>query len=251
MIERSEREGIAVITLAHGKANTMDLELCRAVIDVFGELSSSPAKAVVLTGQGHIFSAGVDLIRTNAGGPAYVREFLPVLNAMFGAVFHCPKPVVAAINGHAIAGGCVLACCADYRLMAQGDGRIGVTELLVGLPFPALAFEVMRLATAPRFLPQAIYRGDICSADDGIARGWVHEVVAPDVLRERAFAAAQTLAALPPLTFAATKRQLHMPAIERLEREGNRIDAAVTDIWAASEAGARIRAYVERTLKKR
>ncbi len=251
MIERSERDGIAVIKLAHGKANTMDLELCRAVIDTFSELRSSAAKAVVLTGQGRIFSAGVDLIRTSQGGPTYVRRFLPVLNAMFDAVFHFPKPVVAAVNGHAIAGGCVLACCADYRLMAQGDGRIGVTELLVGLPFPALAFEVMRLATEARFFPQAIYRGDTCSAEEGVARGWVHEVVAADVLMEQAFKAAANLAALPPITFEATKRRLHMPAIERLQREGSRIDAAVTDIWAAPEASGRIRDYVERTLKKR
>jgi enoyl-CoA hydratase len=170
---------------------------------------------------------------------------------MFNAVFHFPKPVVAAVNGHAIAGGCVLACCADYRLMAQGDGRIGIPELLVGLPFPALAFEVMRLATAPRFFPQAIYRGETCSPDDGVVRGWVHEVVPPDVLMEEALKAAEHLAALPPSTFAATKHQLHAPAIERLERQGERVDAEVTEIWAAPEASARIRAYVARTLKKR
>lgn len=251
MIERSEQDGIAVISLAHGKANAMDLELCRALIDAFDELSAAPAKAVVLTGQGRIFSAGVDLIRTAEGGPAYVRKFLPVLNSMFEAVFRCAKPVVAAINGHAIAGGCVLACCTDYRLMAQGDGRIGVTELLVGLPFPALAFEVMRLATAPAFLAQAVYRGDTCTADQAVARGWVHEVVAPDALMQQAFAIAEHLAALPPLTFAATKRQMQMPVIERLQRESERIDAAVSDIWAAPEAGVRIRTYVERTLKKR
>ncbi|HWP27656.1 MAG TPA: enoyl-CoA hydratase/isomerase family protein [Xanthobacteraceae bacterium] len=251
MIERSERDGIAVISLTHGKANTMDLELCQTMIDAFDELSSSSAKAVVLTGQGRIFSAGVDLLRTHAGGPTYVRQFLPLLNKMFAAVFQFPRPVVAAINGHAIAGGCVLACCADYRLMAQGDGRIGVTELLVGLPFPALAFEVMRLTTTPRFLAQAIYRGGTCSPDEALACGWVHEVVAPSLLMEEAFKVAAHLAGLPPNTFVATKRQLHMPAIERLERDGDRIDAAVTDVWAAPEASARIRAYVERTLKKR
>jgi enoyl-CoA hydratase len=81
VIERGERDGIAVIRLAHGKANTMDFELCQAVTDSLSELRSSPAKAVVLTGQGRIFSAGVDLIRTSQGGPAYVRRFLPILRA--------------------------------------------------------------------------------------------------------------------------------------------------------------------------
>jgi enoyl-CoA hydratase len=250
MIECSEKDNIVLLRLAHGKANTMDLELCQALIDSFTELRSSSAKAVVLTGQGGIFSAGVDLVRTAEGGAAYIRKFLLVLNAMFDAVFYFPKPVVAAVNGHAIAGGCVLACCADRRLMAQGNGRIGVTELLVGLPFPALAFEIMRLVTAPRFFPQAIYHGETYLPDDGAARGWIHEVVSFEGLVDRAIGVAQTLAGLPAATFSITKRQMHLPAIERMEREGKVIDAKVRDIWAAPEATATIRAYVARTLKK-
>jgi enoyl-CoA hydratase/carnithine racemase len=251
VIEQSNKGGIAVLKLAHGKANTMDIELCQAVIEAFRQLRSSAAQAVVLTGQGSIFSAGVDLVRTSDGGPPYVRKFLPVLNAMFDAVFHFPRPVVAAINGHAIAGGCVLACCADRRLMAQGNGRIGVTELLVGLPFPALAFEIMRLVTAPRYFPQSIYDGATVISDSGAERGWIHEVVAPAELIERAVASAQILAALPATTFAMTKSQMHAAVIERIELSGDEIDADVTEIWTAADATARIRDYVTRTLKKR
>lgn len=251
MIERSEQNGIAIISLAHGKANTMDIELCQAIIEAFNQIRSSPAKAVVLTGAGGMFSAGVNLVRTSDGGPAYVRQFLPALNAMFDVVFHFPKPVVAAINGHAIAGGCVLACCADRRLMAQGNGRIGVTELLVGLPFPALAFEIMRLVTTPRYFSQSIYGGETVLPDGGAERGWVHEIVAPAGLIARAIACAQSLAALPADTFATTKRQIHAPAIERMEREGGNTDRAVTEIWTAPKATASIRDYVARTLKKR
>ena len=250
MIERSDRGDIAIVRLAHGKANTMDIELCQAVIDGFNQLRSAPPQAVVLTGQGGIFSAGVDLVRTSTGGPAYIRKFLPVLNAMFDAVFHFPKPVVAAINEHAIAGGCVLACCADRRLMAAGNGRIGVTELLVGLPFPALAFEIMRFVTAPRHFTKAIYHGETYLPDDAVARGWVQDIVPPAELIDRGIAVAQTLAALLAATFAMTKQQLQMPVNERMTREGRAIDAKVTDIWAAPETTATIRDYVSRTLKK-
>ena len=79
MIEKSEKDGIAVLKLAYGKANTIDIEFCQSMIDEFNELRSSAAKAVVLTGQGSIFSAGVELVRTSDGGPAYVRKFLPAL----------------------------------------------------------------------------------------------------------------------------------------------------------------------------
>ena len=151
MIDIKSQAGIAVLTLTYGKANALDIELCEALAARFVELRNSDAKAVVVTGQGKIFSAGVDLIRLSEGGAAYVRKFLPVLHKLYDAVFYHPKPVVAAINGHAIAGGCVLACCADRRIMANDGGRIGVTELLVGVPFPALAFEIMRHATPPYF----------------------------------------------------------------------------------------------------
>src|SRR5207253_4831329 len=103
------------LTMAHGKANAMSTEFCRALTARLAEANSSPARAVIITGQGRMFSAGVDLLRLSEGGAPYVREFLPALNAMFEAVFTCPKPVVAAVNGHAIAGGCVLACAADHR----------------------------------------------------------------------------------------------------------------------------------------
>jgi enoyl-CoA hydratase len=133
--------------MGHGKANALDIEFCDAMAARFIELRNSAAKAVVLTGQGKIFSAGVDLKRLSEGGADYIRRFLPALHRLYEAVFFHPKPVVAAVNGHAIAGGCVLACCADRRIMANVGGRIGVTELLVGVPFPALAFEIMRHAT--------------------------------------------------------------------------------------------------------
>src|SRR5204863_2301421 len=115
-------------------ANVMNLEFCAALTSRFGEAQAS-SRAVVLTGSGNIFSAGVDLLRLVDGGAEYIRTFLPALNAMFAAVFGCEKPVLAAINGHAIAGGCVLAGAADRRLMRRDAGLIGVTELLVGVPF--------------------------------------------------------------------------------------------------------------------
>ena len=81
------------------------------------------------------------------------------MHKLYDAVFYHPKPVVAAINGHAIAGGAVLACCADRRIMARESGRIGVTELLVGVPFPALAFEIVRFAVPGIFSPRFALSG--------------------------------------------------------------------------------------------
>ena len=126
MIDLLHRGNIAICRVAHGKANAFDIELCGGIMAALEACRDSSDAAVVITGQGRMFSAGVDLVRLVDDGPDYVRAFLPALTAAFEAVFAFPKPVVAAVNGHAIAGGCILACAADHRLMARGSGRIGI-----------------------------------------------------------------------------------------------------------------------------
>src|SRR5262249_24479151 len=187
-------EEVAVLTMTHGKANALDIEFCNAIADRFAELRNANAKAVILTGQGKIFSAGVDLKRLISGGADYVRKFLPALNRLCEAVFFHPKPVVAAVNGHAIAGGCVLVCCADRRIMAREAGRIGVTEILVGVPFPALAFEIVRTAVPPRYLPEFALSGATYASDEALRRGWVDELAEPADLMQDAMAVARELA---------------------------------------------------------
>lgn len=251
MIEITDDAGIAVLTLQHGKANALDTEFCNVLAARFDALArSGDTKAVVLTAHGKIFSAGVDLKRLSAGGAAYTREFLPVLHRLYEAVFFHPKPVVAAINGHAAAGGAVLAACADRRIMARGAGRIGVTELLVGVPLPALAFEVVRFAVPKRRLADFILSAATYETDAALDHGWIDEIAEPADLLEDALAVARELAELSPAAFAQTKRQIRAEVSERMERSGAATDKIVTDIWCAPETQARIRDYIARTLRK-
>lgn len=248
MIDLKTDSGIAIVGIRHGKANALDIELCEGLAKCFDELTASSARAVVLTGQGRMFSAGVDLLRVTAGGKDYVRAFLPVLHRLFDAVFFHAKPVVAAINGHAIAGGCVLACCADRRIMARANGRIGVTELLVGVPFPALAFEIVRSTVPARHLSELTFGGATCDSDDALQRGWIDEVVEPPALIEHAMAVAEKLARLSPAAFKITKAQIRQPVADRMQRSGAAVDKIVTEIW--EEALGYVRDYVGRTLNK-
>lgn len=250
MIDLELRGDIAVLTMRHGKANAMDGAFCADLIKRLDELRASPARVIVVTGQGHIFSAGVDLVRALDGGPDYFKNFLPPLRRAFEAVFFYEKPIVAAVNGHAIAGGCVLTCAADRRLMADGTGRIGITELLVGVPFPVIALEIMRFAAAPQDFARIVTSGATFAPEPAVGLGLVDEVVPGDALLNRAIAAAEALAALGPEAFALTKRQLREPVRERLERDGPRFDPAVDAIWYAPETAARVRDYVSRTFKK-
>jgi enoyl-CoA hydratase/carnithine racemase len=250
MISHEQRDDVAILTLAHGKANLLDVEFCRAVAAALDECAVSPARAAVIIAAGTIFSAGVDLRRLVDGGQRYAEEFLPALGHAFDVAFAFPKPIVAAVNGHAIAGGCILANAADRRLMARGTGRIGVPELLVGVPFPTVALEIMRQHVPPPHLSALIFSGETLVADRAVELGVVDAAVEPDHLLDEAVGAAKAMAALPPAAFAITKKQLRAPALARIREGRERFDAAIHEYWAAPGTLDTVRAYVDRTLKK-
>jgi len=246
-----QRQGnVAVLTLAHGKANAFDLELCLALRRRLDECRDAWCAAIVMVGTGTIFSAGVDLLRVVKDGPPYVKRFLPALSDAFEALFAFPKPVVAAVNGHAIAGGCILACAADRRLMARGTARIGVPELLVGVPFPPVPLEIMRFAAAPRRLASLLLEGETFTPDAALEQGLIDAVVDPETLPSAAMAAAEMLAARPAAAFALTKQQLRGAALTRMRAGRPAFDAAVEDVWCAPATTEAIRGYIERTFKK-
>lgn len=250
MIEVAQRGRVAIMTLRRGKANALDSELCQAIVGRFEELNASTAGAVVLTGEGKIFSAGVDLVRAVEGGAPYLREFLPLLSKALETVFFHPRPVVAALNGHAIAGGCVLACAADRRLMARDSGTVGIPELRVGVAFPAVAFEIMRFVTAPHVFEDTVFGGATFPPEAARERGFLHEIVAPGELLDRAVAAAEALAAFSPAAFAVAKMQSRKRVEDTLQRSGESVDAAVREIWTNPDTAMRMRDYIAKTFKK-
>jgi enoyl-CoA hydratase len=247
MIERSDNNGIVILRLAHGKASAMDLELAEALLSAID--GAAGARAIILTGTGSIFSAGVDLFRLVNEGEPYARRFSPALIELLTGLFTIPVPVVAACNGHAIAGGCIMVAACDYRLMAAGSGRIGVPELLVGVAFPPIALEIARFGMGPQFVQEMVYTGRTVGPDEALRRGMVDEVVDPAQLEARAFAVASQLAAIPKDVFRITKMQLRRDAIERARALGD-VVPEVEDIWAAPEAHARIREYLAKTIRK-
>jgi enoyl-CoA hydratase len=249
MIERTQNDGILTLRLAHGKVSAIDVELLEALL---GELDGAgdDVRALVLTGTGSVFSAGVDLFRLTREGADYVRRFLPLLSRLLRALFAFPRPVVAATNGHAIAGGCVIVLATDVRLMAEGTGTIGVPELLVGVPFPVAAMEVVRFVVPRSNLQSLIYTGRTLQPRDALAAGLIDEVVAPDKLLTRAQEVARQLASIPPQVYRFTKQYLRAEVLERIDRTGPLHDPAVMEVWTAAETHAHIRDYLRRTVGK-
>ena len=251
MITVEQRDGVALLRMRHGKANALDVEFCRGLVEEFDKLREGPSRAVVLTGQGNIFSAGVDLPRVMAGGPAYVRQLLSGLQVFCESIFAFPKPVVAAINGHAIAGDFVLACMADRRIMARGPARVGLPELLVGVPFPPGPMEIMRFALPPEDLARAMYGGATHEPEPALDRGFIDEIVEPEELLDHAVRSAEALGDLGYDTFRLTKAQIRGPALERMRSQQREMGTEIEKAWTDPGTLARIRSYVERTFKRK
>jgi len=235
MFERTTSDGIARLRLAHGKVSALDLELLHALTHALRVEASGAERALVLTGTGGTFSAGVDLARLLAGGAAYITPFLGALAEALEALFTFPKPVVAAVNGHAIAGGCVLAVACDHVCMADGSGRIGVPELSVGVPFPPLVLAILRARVAPPVLQRVVLRAETFTPAEALALGLVDELAPPHELDERAHRSARVLAVAPAESYALTKALLREPALESARRQdvafGGRLHAA----WLSPE----------------
>ncbi len=244
MLEQDINHDIVTLRLAHGKANAADLELLQALSDKFAELKD--ARAVILTAAGGMFSAGVDLARMVRGGQAYAAEFGPLLDRVLREMFAFPAPLVTAVNGHAIAGGCMFALCGDYRLMARGKGRMGAPELMVSVPFPASPLEILRYALPPQVLQKHIYSGETLLAEAAQAQGFVDEVTEPEVLIERATAVAKQLAAMPATNFRLTKQMLRAEALQRMQAGDQAFNPAVYARWAEQETIDGIQAYMAR-----
>jgi len=249
MIERQDHDGIRVLRLAHGKVSAMDIELGEAFIVELKAAADDPVRGVVVTGTGSSFSAGVDLFRLIKDGPDYGKRFLPVLDTMLRDALTFPKPLVAAVNGHAIAGGCILTAACDRRIMAEGTGRIGVPELVVGVPFPALPLQIVSARITDATFRNLVLTGRTVQADEAVALGLIDEKCLPEQLLDRAVAAANQLAAIPAGSFALTKEAFTTLILDRAACLSD-LNARVLHAWMQPQTYETIRQYLENTVRK-
>ncbi len=250
MIEIESRGNVAILRMARGKGNALNLEFGHAFIDALDELERGPARAVVVTGAGNVFGAGVDLPALAAGGPDYVRQFMPLMQRCFERLATYPKPLVAAVNGHAIAGGAIIMLACDQRILARGTARIGLTEVLVGVVFPAWPLEIARFATPREHFPTLILTGRTWQSNDALDRGLVDELVEPERLLDRACEVANEMGAIPPPTFAATKLAVRRPMYEAARHQAELTDHERVAEWSSPEVLQHIAEFAAKNIKR-
>ncbi len=216
---------VAVLPMRAGKANAIGAAFLDRLCAQLDAVEASGASALVLTGEGRAFSAGLDLPELTELDRSGLERFIRRFSEVMLRVFALPVPVVAAINGHAIAGGCVLALQADVRLAAAGDYRVGLNEVQIGLGLPAVVLETLRCQVPPHALGPVALEGRLLEPEEARALGLVEAVVPPDQLLEQARSRAAALGALPRPAFREIKLALRRPVVEavrRVEREDAR-----------------------------
>lgn len=245
---RVERSGaVAVLRLENGKANSISPSFLERLQRLLGEIGD--ARAAVMIGQGSAFSAGLDLPALVELDRAAMRSFILGFDEVMLRVFELPVPVVAAVNGHAVAGGCVLALQADVRIGADREARIGLNETQLGIGLPAVVLETLRAQVPGPSLSTLALEGRLVSPREALQLGILHEVVPEAELLPRAVARAAALAALPPAGVRMVKASLRRAAAAAARAAEESEAERWLDTWFAEESRGRLREAVAR-LKK-
>lgn len=243
---------IVQLRLARAPVNALDPTLCNALQNAIAEAVASGATGLVLSGGEKVFSAGLDVPYLLSLG-----DDQTALHAAWGAFFDAaralagsPVPVVAAITGHAPAGGCVLALCCDYRVMAKSEDptrpfRVGLNETQVGLVAPAGIQHLMERTVGKHRAGVLLATGELVDADKAFAIGLVDELVASHQVVARSVAWLQSLLALPRKPVLATRAISREDVIAALSPQSIQLDHFI-NAWTEPDTQAGLMALVAR-----
>ncbi len=198
---------VTLVRVDRPPVNAINLELLDELVAVLEGLAADVPAAVVIVGRDRFFSAGVDLKAVPGYGPDEHRRMVSGINRMVLATYGMSCPVIAAVSGHAIAGGLVLALCADLRI-ASLEGRYGLTEVKVGVPYPQAAIGVVRAELATHAARSLVLSNRLIDGREALRLGVFDEALAPDAVLPRAVEVATEMVAFPVDVYAATKYEL-------------------------------------------
>lgn len=243
-----EAGGCTRLRLSNTEANLLTL-------DVVHDLSRALEKAVgvgggiVLCGGERFFCNGLDLAWALSRRPAEMREMFVTLGDLVLKMLECPAPLVAAITGHAIGAGKTLFTACDYRFAATGRVLIGMPEILLGVPNPYFADQLVRLVAGDVAASDMIYGGRLVEAEKCIASGIVHQVFSRDLVEAEGCRKALELAALPRPAFVASKAMRVGRLCRRIRQDLPDHTDHLVATWYGADAQSRLQAAARRLAK--
>jgi enoyl-CoA hydratase len=206
---------VTVLSVDRPPANAITLELLDELVAALEGLAADVPSALVIAGREGFFSAGVDLKAVPGYGPEEQRRMVTGINRMVLATYGMSCPVIAAVTGHAIAGGLVLALCADLRI-ASLEGRYGLTEIKVGVPYPQAAIGVVRAELASHAARRLVLSNELIDGTEALRLGLFDEALEPDAVLPRAMELATDTAAFSADAYGVTKRELRGRTLEAM-----------------------------------
>jgi enoyl-CoA hydratase/carnithine racemase len=250
MLELQVRGPIHELRLARPPANALDPGLVAALRAALESAPGQGARAIVISGRPRMFSAGLDvpalLPLDRPAMSAFLRDFFGLMRALAAS----PVPLVAAITGHAPAGGAVISVFCDHRVMAEGGFRIGLNEVQVGLSLPAVIHGALERVVGVRQAERLATRGLMVEAAEARAIGLVDELAPVEAVVDRALEAARGLLALPPRAMARTRELCRRPLVEAFDARQEATFERFVDEWFSDETRAAMRALAERLQQK-
>jgi enoyl-CoA hydratase/carnithine racemase len=237
------RDSVAILRLDRGTTNAISFELVREVGATLRMLRyEARARAVVLTGSNDkFFSIGFDIPELIELGKEEFVRFYRAFNTVCMDLYAFPKPTVAAIAGHAVAGGCILVLCCDYRYIADGHKLMGLNEIKLGVPIPYPADCILRQIAGSRAARDVVESGRFYEPSEAHALGLVDHVCQPEQLLDSATANAAELGANPAPAFALIKRDRIGGVAAQVSKHLTAREKTFVDLWFSDEAQERLR----------
>ena len=228
-----ERQGrLAVLRLAKARGNAIDEPLVEALARAAAEAASDPGVRGVLLASAHpkLFCPGLDLVALAGYDRASMERFMTAFAVAVWALYGLPKPVVAAVSGAAVAGGCILALTADHRVLKRG-APIGLNEVKVGVPLPWTVTRLLRATAHPDALSRIALLGRNFTDEEAVGVGLADEIAEAEGFEATCLARLQEYAEKDPLALATTKAWLREGVLaEMMARESERVPAFL-DGW--------------------
>ena len=250
MLDVVEHDLVHELRLNFPPVNALRHELVHALRKAVEGAPDRGARALVISGSPGFFSAGLDVVYQIERDQDAANAIFHELFAMMRAIGTSTIPVAAAVTGHAAAGGALIAMFCDYRIMADGDYKIGLTEVQVGLPVPPVIFETLSRLVGPRLAERFCVEGRMVEAREAFRVGLVDEIAAPDEVIEASIAWCRRLLDLPPramrMTRAAARTEIGRIFAQFGWEELDELAAG----WSGAETQNAIRALVEKMKNK-
>jgi len=237
--------GLATVRMRRAHGNAVNPQLAADLAAAFREAGADPAiRGVLFAAGGKIFSPGLDVLELLEFDRDAMDRFMADFHRTLFTMFACPKPVVAALHGHAVAGGCVLSLIADWRVLAEG-ALIGLNEIRVGVPLPYGVTQIVREVIAPQHITEVALLGRNFRGEEALAPGLAHEIHPSEGLEAHCLQRLAELASRDTRSFAATKRYFRSVALERVPGREDKLRHEFLDCWFAPETRERMQAIVD------